>query len=182
MAKEKKKKTKYYPTPRYIYLDYPYKTKNLESNTVELPYFPKSEMSDHKYKMSYGEWRDLSKIYLNVLFEYLLTGNSFKIPNGMGIFRLMKYRSKGSRKTINWKETKERWRKLRPEEKRIPIYFPKTNPHRYRPVFMWIRNHKLGTGFRRRFFWKFRLSQKRNVELRDIIENDSTFFYKLIES
>ena len=71
-------------TLKDIYLKYRYKWYDINSNTVPNPYFPKSEISDHKYKLSKKEWLVVINTYIDILIEDFINGYDYQIPLGLG--------------------------------------------------------------------------------------------------
>lgn len=83
-----------YISNKELYLGYRYKWYDATSNTVPKPYFPKKEISNHQYKLSFKEWNTIVDCYIEVLLEYLREGNLYTIPQGLGLLRLVKYKSR----------------------------------------------------------------------------------------
>lgn len=74
---------------------YPYKCRNFESNTVELPYVKKKDtVCDHKYTLTYREWNKIYKAYVKIMTLYLRQGFPYKLPHYMGTIKLVKMNSK----------------------------------------------------------------------------------------
>lgn len=79
-----------YRTLLDLYKFYRYKTYNIDSSTVPIPYFPKSEISTHPYALTYKKWREVVNVYIEVVLEELTNGFDYKIPHGMGNLFLYK--------------------------------------------------------------------------------------------
>lgn len=79
-----------YITLKDIYLHYRYKWYDVNSNTVPNPYFPKSDISEHKYKLSKKEWLVIINTFIDILIEDFVNGYDYQIPLGMGNLQLKK--------------------------------------------------------------------------------------------
>jgi len=92
-----------------LYLLYPHKTREIIGNTVPLPYFPKSEITDNQYSLKFKDWKRFIQIYLSNVKEFLYTGKKFYIPQRLGVFQIRKLKYRGNsyshyRKTGEWKK------------------------------------------------------------------------------
>lgn len=164
-------------TLKDIYLGYPYKYYDHLSNTIPNPYFPKHEISDHKYKISYKEWKKVVLEYFNILLEYLLTGKNFEIPNQLGLFRLMKY--KPLKRKVDFKRTKEIYgeeNKSLPKGEKKLIYHMNHHTNGYDPILVWERRDYK---FPFKWHWRFDLSRKNFKKVSDILKKDLTVINKL---
>lgn len=74
-----------------FFLKYPHKDKP-DVNYVSLPYFPKTEISNHKYKMTYKDYKALMVCYFKYVTDYLLRGDDYLIPSRLGKLFLLKYK------------------------------------------------------------------------------------------
>jgi hypothetical protein len=82
--------SRYFATLKHVYLGYRYKYYDVSSNTVPIPYFSKSEISEHEYKLTYSQWKKIIVCYLKNIYLYILDGNDFKIPAQLGVWSLVK--------------------------------------------------------------------------------------------
>jgi hypothetical protein len=74
-----------------FYSNYPYKWWDVNSNTVPVfPYVPKSQISEHEWKLTKVEWMKVIKTYHRHVFEHMLDGSEFIMPQGLGVMRLRK--------------------------------------------------------------------------------------------
>jgi nucleoid DNA-binding protein len=98
-----------------IWLDYPYKKYPSNSNTIPLPYFPKTEITDTEYSLEKHEWHEIMDTYFDIVEDYLIQGNLFVIPKGLGSLKIYKTPNKRTsdipayrNKLKSIEETKER--------------------------------------------------------------------------
>ena len=89
-------------TLKDYYLDYPYKTTVIDGKTVQLPYVPKDQITNHYYTVSYKEWLLVLDLYFKYFIESLLEGNEIKVT-GFGKFSFKKYK-KTNGHGVDWKE------------------------------------------------------------------------------
>ena len=90
------------PVKKYIslielYLHYRYKWYNINSNTIPIPYFPKTEISEHKYKLSKQEWVKIIYAYVDLLIELIIQGETIQLPLGLGYLQMIKRKVKYDR-------------------------------------------------------------------------------------
>lgn len=93
----RKNKLKYNrPTKRivnkHIYLQYPFKTYDVTSNTVPKPYFSKDHITYTDKSVTYQEWREVINRINQKLLEELFLGDELKLPSGLGVIRIEKYK------------------------------------------------------------------------------------------
>lgn len=135
-----------YVTLTDLYLDYRYKYRDLNSKSVPMwPYVPKDEISDHKYKLTKNEWKEIMRCYIKHVIKYLMEGQPFKIPHGLGVIQMRKSKSYPPD------------RKKSKEYKQL-IVFKNDHTDGYRPLFKWYRNIKTGCYFRFKNYYKFNLA------------------------
>ena len=140
-------------TGKDFYLLYPYKYRDIESKTIPVPYFNKSEITDHRFTVTYKEWKLITNTYFSILQDYLLSGLPYKLPHGLGEIQFKKYKGGG----IDHKKTKEFYGDLAYKDKRI-IRFKNVHTDGYRPVIKWNRKTaKLAN----KWLWRFNLLQNR---------------------
>ncbi len=75
-----------------LYLLYPWKTSN---KATAYPYFPKAEMTNHKFTIAYPEWLAVIRRYYELVQEDMINGNHFIPPYGLGFFQLRKHKVPG---------------------------------------------------------------------------------------
>jgi hypothetical protein len=87
-------------TIKDFFLKYPYKKKP-DVTYVSLPYFPKEEETNHKYSLTYSEYKNVLNTYFEYVSEYLLQGDVFSMPERLGALKLIKYKIEniGDKKT-----------------------------------------------------------------------------------
>lgn len=81
-------------TYRDMFLRYPYKCKTLDPNskTVELPYFPKSEIvCDHPYSVTYKEYKAILISYFEKVLHLLRTGGTYKLYSRLGHISVFRF-------------------------------------------------------------------------------------------
>lgn len=151
-----------------IYLLYPYKTRKIVGKTVPVPYFPKSEITEHEYSKEYKEWKRCIEILLKNLRLYLLTGMKYRIPNRMGNLQIRKCKSAGLsfahyRKTGEWKKMDNRqWKG-------------------YRPLLKWDRNAPDGTALKFKRAWAFDFTDTAWGEVMSILNKDFSYINRFID-
>jgi len=152
-------------TLKHLYLHYPHKTYDIHSNTVPVPYFPKKEISGHRWKLTYKDWKRIMGVYLKNLTKLLLSGKRTGIPSGLGDFQLRKY--KPVHRRINFKATKEKYgevNKSLPKGKKKIIYHNNRHTQGYCPIFQWYRFNKR---FAHKWTWRFKPSRLFMAEVSD---------------
>ena len=158
-------------TNKEFYLAYPYKYRDINSKTVPIPYFNKSEITDHKYTLSYKEWKLVTSTYFKLLHLYLFTGSPYKLPHGLGSIQLKKYKGAG----IDHKRTKEIYGDLAYKKGKI-IKFKNIHTGGYKPVIKWYRREaKLAN----KWLWRFNYLQNKWKETSKIINNNLTIINNL---
>jgi hypothetical protein len=103
------KDRKRYITLQELYLFYRYKWYDINSSTVPTPYFPKSEISEHPYKLSKQEWLKVASTYIELLFQSLLSGIDYNIPLGLGNLAFNKVKIARDRNANKYNEFIVRW-------------------------------------------------------------------------
>lgn len=153
-------------TLRDFYTDYNYPCWDLtllEKNIVPLPYVPKDKLKcDHKYALTYKEWRVIVMSLFKHLLIYLKEGYELKLPHNLGFFQLKKRKSKTLDK-LHFVNTGEKKYKKHPE----------TND--YKPIIKWDR-YKTRIVFKNKSLW--RLTFPRNI-WRDYIKELYDDFSKI---
>jgi len=83
-------------TLKDMYLQYPYKNRDITSNTVPQPYFPKDQIvCDHKYSLTYKEWKNILGIFFKHVMNALAQGFEYKFPYEQGRIGLRKVKGGG---------------------------------------------------------------------------------------
>jgi hypothetical protein len=167
-------------TLKNIYLEYPYKTRPVLGNTVPIPYFPKEEITNHKYTISYKEWKNVLIVYFKYIVKYLLTGASYKLPGRLGEFELRRYIPSSKNRKINWKKTNElygEWNKNNPDDRKR-IYHANMHTEKYCPFLVWVR-HGSEYNFAQRWLWRFKLSKRMWSYISNEILEDSSLINNL---
>jgi hypothetical protein len=91
---------------RYVYDKGEHKYKNL--NSLEDTYkfykekYPKTTMDKKLYKK-------ICEAFFKEIVKYVLEGNKFKIPYGLGIFSIVKRKNDLNKLMVDWKSTVELW-------------------------------------------------------------------------
>lgn len=119
---KKCKDRKKYITLMDLYLFYRYKWYDINSSTVPTPYFPKSEISEHAYKLSKQEWLIIVSTYIEALYQHLLQGYDYQLPLGLGNFSFRKVKIARDRNENPYSEFIVRW---------CDGYFPKLVWNKY---------------------------------------------------
>ena len=162
-------------TLRELYLGYEFKYRDIESSTVPIPYFPKSEITETKYSLTFKQWKKIILIYFKHIVMYLITtGSRFKIPSRLGIFQMKKYRTKNS---PDWAKTRVVYGTTRVK----PIMFKNTHTQGYKPIIVWLRQGQNGK-FKYKWYWRFTLTKKSWKKVSDTIFNKLTTINKLQEA
>jgi len=150
-----------------IYLQYPYKDVDVKENTVPKPYVPYDQISDHKWKLTYKEWKKIISIYLREWLKYLMTGQRYKLDNKLGDVQIMKYKPK--KKRLNLGATLKTGKK---------VYHNNLHTNNYCPIFIWHREH---VRFPFKWHWRFRLTKKAFGIISDNLKEDFTAINRYIE-
>lgn len=140
-------------TLRELYLGYSFKFRDVTSKTISVPYFKKSEISNHKYKLTYKEWKNIIVCFFKYLSLYLLTGLEYKIPSRLGKLQLRKIRSK---KVPDWNKTREVYGTTKGV---TPIYHKNLHTNGFRPLIKWYRQGQNGK-FKYKWYWRFNFTKK----------------------
>ena len=153
-----------------MYLDYPYKWKDLTSNTVQLPYFPNSEVTEHEFSLAYNEWMKVVKVLLEEYIETLISGEPLILPHGLGRLTLFKYKRKGS--AIDWGHFRKTGEK---------IYHNNIHTDGYAPILIWNYRVQTKAKFKFKRHWSCRFVDTiwKNISKR--IMEDYTIIYNLSE-
>jgi hypothetical protein len=157
-----------------LYLEYPDKTYDVTSSTVPCPYFPKDQLTDNKYSLTYGEWKKIVVCYFKYVLQYLLTGKPFNIPGRLGIFQLKKYKPK--RKPVDWKRTNEKYGEWNAENKEKKfVYHTNRHTQGYQPLIKWYRSE---CKFPFQWHWRFKWSDGVRKYISKEIDKDITIINK----
>ncbi len=81
-------------TLKDLYLSYRHKWYDVNSSTVPIPYFSSEEISEHEYKLTYKQWKEIVQSYLDCVLDELKEGNTYTIPHGLGVLQLVKYENR----------------------------------------------------------------------------------------
>lgn len=108
-------------------------------------YFPKTEISSHKYALEYKEWKLIVKTYLKHVLNHLKAGLAYKLPHGLGYWQFVKKRE--LRNIMKWKEGAQMVRDGTLERgtflKEKKMFFNGFYPRLY-----WYRDKKNGVTFK----------------------------------
>lgn len=166
LMNKNKKHTKHLDTYRHvslaeIYLHYPYKWWDVNSTTIpRKPYVPKKDISDHKYKLDFKTWKLIVLTYMEELFEFLLSGDTFTIPLNMGLLKMTKYKYDYPNKNENL----YKWCR-----KFTDGYFFK---------LVWINKGKFNIRLKNKSWFKLRLTQTKYKKIQKLIEKDRSIIYR----
>lgn len=130
-----------------FYLDYPHKCRRFDTNTVELPYFPKAELDcDHPYSLRYKEWREIVDTYFEYVIDYMLNGQKYRMPARLGYLELQKFKGGG----IDYQRLKKEGKVYR-----------HTNRHSkgYRVILKWLRGYSHGAVIKHQYLWRINFSK-----------------------
>jgi hypothetical protein len=154
-------------TEKDIYYFYPYK-KNPPStgNTIPQPYVKKTDISDHRYTLTYDVWLSIIEDYISEVQTILFKGRIFKLPNFLGNLQLKKYKLK---KRIDWGKTRREGKK---------VYDNSTDI--YRIIIKWNRNYKI-CRFKNSAHWKIRMGSGFANKLYQKSLDDPNYQYSIID-
>jgi hypothetical protein len=153
-----------------IYLMYPYRCWDVTGKTIPVPYVPKDEIvCDHKYSLTYKEFKKIVMTYLKYLKKYLLTGVEYKMPQQMGYLQFVKFKSPAVDYGHFHRNNKE-----------IRFYLNK-HSQGYRPKLIWKRG---GNDARLKHRWSWRMRPCRGFKtlIHKSIISDPAFFFRLNNS
>jgi len=138
-----------------LYLQYEYKTYDIHSKSVPVPYFPKHEITDHNFTLTYKEWRRIVMCYIKHLLAYLIEGHLFKIPVQLGTWQLLKRKCR--RRRVDIVNTIKRFgeinKTLEPGKKKL-VYFNNHHTGGHTPYFKWLRREEK---LKYKWHWRFNL-------------------------
>jgi len=142
-----------------LYMRYRYLYRDVNSNKVFQPYVPKERISNHPFKLTIAQWRDILRTYMDVLAEKLMTGRPVKLPWSLGTIRLCRYKPVNNKP---WYDGK--------------IYH---NWHTdgWRPVLIWYK--KKSANFKYKFIYRMVLPGRIWDKIKSSLIEDSSLIYKL---
>jgi len=138
-------------TIKDLYLQYPNKWRNINSKTIELPYFPKEEITDNKLTLDYHSWKKIVLTYHRYLLEYLLTGRNYITPHNVGHFQIQKIKSK--KNNIDWNKTKKIYGPQKGLENKKFIKHKNIHWGGYAPLVKWKTSP---VNLKYKYHWKFK--------------------------
>lgn len=153
----------YFKELKDIYLGYTHKWMDITSNTVPIPYFSRKEISNHEYKLTFKQWKTIIQCYLKNVYEYIVDGNVFPLPNNMGNISI----TKTKRKLIDRKKTVK-------ENKLVAVKLLST--YSYKPRIYWNVSR---SEMKNKSFYKLILVRTRWSELMDRYKEDGSQILKL---
>lgn len=157
------KSNTYFRDLKDIYLGYTHKWMDVNSKVITRPYFSKKEISNHKYKLGYKEWKVIIKSYLKNVFLYILDGNVFPIPHGLGLLSINKTR----RKLIDKKAS---------VKAKTPVARKMMHTYGFKPRIYWnVKRSDL----KYKSFYKFYFVRPLWTKMMDIYEEDGSQILKL---
>jgi nucleoid DNA-binding protein len=167
---KKKSKRRKRITLKEIYLKYPHKTRNLKGNTVELPYFPSSEITDNEYTLSYKEWKKVIKILLDCYKDILISGDSLLLPHSLGRMSIKKYKPKNPRIDFgHYIKTGEK------------LYHTNTHTDGYCPILYWNYRYNTHAKFKYKRHWRVNFVESFWSIISNKIQEDSSLIYNYEE-
>ncbi len=165
-------------TLKELYLQYEYKAYDIHSKSVPVPYFPKTEITDHKFTLTYKEWRKIIMTYIKYCILYLIDGNLFKIPDQLGTWRLLKRKCKKRR--VDLPTTIKRFgeiNKTLPKGFKKKVYFHNHHTRGYTPYLKWLRREER---LKYKWHWRFNLSRSNWSTISNKLLKDASYINKLI--
>lgn len=141
-----------------LYLRYPYKYYDKDSSTVPFPYFPKDEITDHEYTLSFKQWSTIIKCYIKHVVSRLIKGEDFDIPQHLGTLGFRK--AKRAKKKIDIQRTIKLYGE---ENKNLPRGEKKLAYLPYKDIFakhsFYLNWMRLNKNFRFKWYWKFEFAK-----------------------
>lgn len=174
-----------------FYDRYPYKKR--KCNTC-LPYVPKEEESDHKFALTYNDWKDIILIYFKWLCMHLLSGRAYRFSGRMGEFQIVKYKSNKKNHNVDMNKMVQYYGKESgltdlheiqryiKEEVDNPILFKHANHHTqgWKWIVAWFRKD-YNMAFK--YHWQFSLSLRNSWRLIDNqFKKDRGLIHRIMES
>lgn len=144
-----------------LYKSYPYKAP-LKTNQGR-NYIPKEEVVyGHKYSIDLQTYKNIiEEGYKMMIEDYLLQGNKFRLPHGLGYFEIVKYKPSNWRKTgIDWKTSNEVGQR---------VYYNLSHSEGYRWCLKWVKDIKSFSG---QSYWRFVPSRSVKLKISNAILND----------
>lgn len=123
----------------------------MSNQTIERFY---EKYPQYKKKVPKKKLKEIYKKYTNKVQDVLLDGHIYKLPENLGIMQIV--RSKGSKKAIDWHNTKKMWEeKPETKEERKYIYFQNLHTRGEVITLNWYSY----LGVRNKSIWKFQTSR-----------------------
>jgi nucleoid DNA-binding protein len=170
LKEKKNSKRKKRVTLKEIYLKYPHKWRNLKSNTIELPYFPASEITNNEYTLSYQDWKKVINSLLECYKEVLVSGNTLLLPHALGRLNIKKYRPKNPRLDFaHYAKTGEK------------IYHSNLHTDGYCPILYWNYRHNTHAKFKYKRHWSVTFVDTFWNNVSKMIQEDSSIIYNFEE-
>jgi hypothetical protein len=148
----------------YKHYDYPcWDLSLLDKNIVPLPYIPKEKVvCDHKYSLTYKQYKRLYHIFAEELFKYLLKGYTYEIPNYMGNIDIRRFKKPYS--FIDWPH----YHKTGELKK---VYNLSKETQGFRPFLKWDNGYKIcRLKFKKN--WKINFPKSKWMKITKFLEDD----------
>jgi len=154
-------------TVKDLYLLYPHKCRDVTSNTVADPYFPKAEIDcEHSKALTYKEYKNLIMCFVKYYIILLAQGDRLKLPLFMGYFQLKKIKGGGfDYNTYNKTGEKTKFKNR------------KYKGHRF--LLKWVRKK---SKMRYSWMWKIRLTKHAWKTINDKFSSNFSLINNLINA
>ncbi len=127
-------------------------------------------------RLNKATYKDIIKVYAEVVIEYLLKGHKVILPSGMGYLKIAKGKFKS--KAPDWAKTKEVYgehNKNNPDNKKV-IYHDNSHTDGYRVKVLWKRNTY---PIKNKTFFMFRFTRFNSRKISKLIQEDNSLIYNL---
>lgn len=149
-----------------FYMFFPYKRNAVFTGTIPVPYIKKEEESDHKYSMTYKEWKLIIMSILQEIKEELLDTKTWVIGSHIGEISLRKKRCKTF---TDYKLSKEKGSKVSRIRNDYDNYmiFGEWERKTYPLPFKWL--------------WRFKMLRAFKLNVYKLTDKDYTFLFKFLD-
>jgi len=164
-----------YITLQDFYKQYNYPCQDLnkiKKGIVPLPYIPKDKINcNHKYSLTYKEWKTIIMKLFYYLVSYLLTGKDLELPFFMGHWRLKKYKPNRKHPRIDLLHY------MKTGEKKF-IKFPETDGYEW--LFKWKRSGK-NCKLKYKWHWKVKFIKSVSRRINQEINKNPSIIYRFTD-
>lgn len=151
---------------KVLFNSYPYRYYDPLKSKHNSPYISKKiDNPNHPYSVTYEEFLKICKTYFKYVRQYLLQGDTYKFPHGIGVLTIRKFRNKSSNYWWKFVYNYE-------EKKRERIRMKNTHTREFTLRLNWLR---MGVcKFKWQSLYRVKPSKELRIEMANTIKNDLT--------